>query len=199
MSLQAVTDSLARACRGGRALRSTVDLAMNTAADRQRALGLLGVNVETVQALLGRNLRDFALVLKPEQTPRRRRKAWRRVLLRRRNAVRLVEEVPPHADCLRSALEELGRVSQRMDDLEDRLRECPATSRRRREDLREELGRLVRATLESPSSLRRRLARAARWREQWEDVRGTICRATTCGWWSTWPRPIGAAGWGSWT
>ena len=70
--LQAVAGLLGRACQGGRTLRNTVGLALNSAADRQRALGLLVPNVQTLQGLLRKNSRDFQVVLRadqPAQTP----------------------------------------------------------------------------------------------------------------------------------
>jgi len=173
--LQAAARLLGHAREGLRSLRDAVGLPLNDAAQKRHALGLLAPNVRTVQALLRQNGQDFEAVLSVGRSARQRREAWRRIVLRRRKAVRLAEEVRTRMDGLRPAFEQLARISERMDSLQDRLRHRSAASARS-EAAGDELESLMRVAMESPSTLRRRIARAAKWRAQWEHSRRELSR-----------------------
>ncbi|NUQ64596.1 MAG: sigma-70 family RNA polymerase sigma factor [Pirellulales bacterium] len=173
--LETAAGLLDAAHRGQRTLYDLADAALSDSAGRQRIARLLPSNLQTLRGLLRKNQSDFASLFSANRSARGRRRLWRRIVSRRRRAIRLVEEVHPRLDHFQGALEELSRVSQRMDRLAAALGDRPA-ARGQAEALREELDRLMRATRESPSTLRHRLARIARLRQEWEDARKELSR-----------------------
>ncbi len=175
--LRAAADLLERVGERKQSFYEAIDLSMSNIEQRQRVLRLLALNARTLRGLLQADQRDFNVVLTAAR-PMRRRRAWRRIVLRRRAAVRLVEEVRPRINCLRSAFGELSRICEQMKDLGEQLARPRAdgAARQAGEDLRRELERLMRAAGESPSTLRRRLARMTRWRSQWETARSELAR-----------------------
>jgi RNA polymerase primary sigma factor len=144
-------------------LDRTVDVSVTDAAEKKRIMARLHPNLKTLDHLLKQNERDFHTVISRSAKMADRRTAWRRLVLRRHKAVRLVEELDLRTQRLQPLMEKLAQISRRMDDLlgqinELRRRHAPADSIA---VLRGELRYLMRVTLESPSTLRARTAKTA--------------------------------------
>ncbi len=138
-----------------------MEVAVTNLREKRRILDLLQPSLVTLRRLLQQNQRDFRTAVSKRQSRRARRAAWTRLSLRRRKAVRRIEELGLRTQRLQPLLEKLREVSQRMDVLTEelaQLRGNPAAHERVAE-LRRELRYLMRITLESPSTLRHRLAR----------------------------------------
>jgi RNA polymerase primary sigma factor len=90
-----------------------------------------------------------------------RREAWRRIGLRRRRAVRLVEELGLRTQRIEPMIKNLDEFSRRVDELKARVDEHRKTDRpaNQREPWLMEFRNILRATQETPTSLRNRVRR----------------------------------------
>ena len=95
-------------------LEQVVEVSLSSASKKRRRMRLLAANVQTLDRLLEHNRDDFAIATDKKLPQGDRRRAQRRLILRRRRAVRLVEEVRLRMSRLQSALESLRRISERM-------------------------------------------------------------------------------------
>ena len=95
--LQGAVSLLKKVRDGELRLDRTVDVSVTDAAEKKQIMGLLGPNLTTLDHLLRQNRRDFSVAISKSRQMSERRAAWRRLVLRRHKAVRLVEELePPH-------------------------------------------------------------------------------------------------------
>jgi RNA polymerase primary sigma factor len=146
-------------------LDRTIEVSVINLGEKSRLLKVLGPNLETLRHMLLQNKRDFVLAVGRRQPVRLRRQAWRRLLVRRVKAVRLVEELGLRTQRLQPLLEKLRQIGRRMDAIGQQLA-APCRSEEelaRATELRKELCQLMRITQESPATLRRRLARIDAW------------------------------------
>jgi RNA polymerase primary sigma factor len=127
---------------------------------RVRVRQLLEPNLRTVERLLERNDHDYAVAVDRSLPIADRRRAWRRVMIRRNRAARLVEEFDPRMDQLRTALNELKAVVRRIEDKRrDRRWAVASPTPTLEARLTREVQELSRSLLDPPRVLRRRLAR----------------------------------------
>ena len=103
---------------------------MTDAAEKKQILSLLTPNLATLDHLLRQNVRDFRVAISKKQPRAQRRTAWQRLVLRRRKAVRLVEELNLRTQRLQPVMDKLIEISQRMGTLIDQLRELRQRARR---------------------------------------------------------------------
>ncbi|HWB11230.1 MAG TPA: sigma-70 family RNA polymerase sigma factor [Pirellulales bacterium] len=161
--LQGAVALLKKVRDGELRLDRTVDVSVTDAAEKKRIMARLHPNLKTLDHLLKQNERDFRTVISRSAKMAERRAAWRRLVLRRHKAVRLVEELDLRTQRLQPLMEKLAQISRRMDDLIGQLNELrgkPAAADAANA-LRKELRYLMRITLESPSTLRARTANTA--------------------------------------
>ena len=142
-------------------LEQVVEVSLSSASKKRRRMRLLAANVQTLDRLLEHNRDDFAIATNKKLPQGDRRRAQRRLILRRRRAVRLVEEVRLRMNRLQSALESLRRISERM-TAASRPKPGIAALEADQDALRKESRKLKLMTLETRTSLTRRLARIAR-------------------------------------
>src|SRR5690606_12562338 len=91
------------------------------------------------------------------------RAAWRRLIVRRNKAVRLVEEMNLRTNRIQPLFEKVEEISHRMQTLKTHMAEALANGSacgRSYEELRAELVYLMRITLETPATLARRVETA---------------------------------------
>ncbi len=151
-------------------LDRTVEVSVINLGEKSRLLKVLRPNLETLRHMLLQNKRDFALAVGRRQPTRLRRQAWRRLLLRRVKAVRLVEELGLRTQRLQPLLEKLRQIGWRMDAIRQQLA-APCRSEEelaRAAEVRKELCQLMRIVQESPATLRRRLKRIDAWAGQYD-------------------------------
>lgn len=157
-------------------LDRTVEVSVTNVCGKRHILGLLEPNLRTLRQLLRRNREDFAVLISRSRPMRERRQAWRRLVVRRQKAVRLIEELGLRTQRLQPLWENLQQASQRMSALSAelaQLRGCRLSADRVAE-IRKELRYLMRMTLESPSTLRRRIARTARLQQQYDSAKRSL-------------------------
>jgi RNA polymerase primary sigma factor len=157
-------------------LDRTIEVSVTDAAEKKQVMGLLPPNLRTLEHLLRQNVRDFRIVISKSHPMDDRRTAWRRLVLRRHKAVRLVEELGLRTPRLQPLLDNLGEISSRMDSLKQQLSELgrDAASQQRAAELRRELRLLMRTTLESPSTLRRRMQRVKQYQKDYDAAKRVL-------------------------
>ena len=174
--LQGAVALLKKVRDGELRLDRTVDVSVTDAPEKKRIMARLHPNLKTLDHLLQQNERDFHTVISRSAKMADRRAAWRRLVLRRHKAVRLVEELDLRTQRLQPLMEKLAEISRRMDDLLQRIKElrskhAPADSIAA---LRKELRYLMRITLESPSTLRARTANTAKWLKHYDAAKRVL-------------------------
>jgi RNA polymerase primary sigma factor len=160
-------------------LDRTVDVSVTDAAEKKRILARIGPNLATLELLLRENRRDFAKAISKSRRETERRDAWRRLVLRRRRAVRLIEELNLRIQRLQPLVEKLQEISQRMDLLMAQMSEAETDPRMaaRKDEVRRELHYLMRITLESPSTLRGRTLRTAEYQHEYDAAKRVLSAA----------------------
>ncbi|HEX7379999.1 MAG TPA: sigma-70 family RNA polymerase sigma factor [Pirellulales bacterium] len=160
--LQGAVALLKKVRDGELRLDRTVDVSVTDAVQKKRIMARLHPNLKTLDHLLKQNERDFRTAISRSATLADRRAAWRRLVLRRHKAVRLVEELDLRTQRLQPLMEKLAAISQRMDVLLEQIADARRTGNENQlASLRNDLRYLMRITLESPSTLRQRTANTA--------------------------------------
>ncbi|MBL9122720.1 MAG: sigma-70 family RNA polymerase sigma factor [Planctomycetaceae bacterium] len=174
--------SLLRKVRDGELrLDRTVEVSVTNAAEKRQVLGLLGPNLRTIDHLLGCNRRDFRIAISKSRPKPERKAAWRRLVLRRHKAVRLVEELGLRTQRLQPLLDKLAEISERMNCLKEQIGELAgerdAAAREQVAKLRSELRYLMKVTLESRSTLARRTANTTRLQKEYDVAKRELSAA----------------------
>jgi RNA polymerase primary sigma factor len=168
--LQGAVAALEKVQRGELRLDRTIEVSVTNTSEKKNILKRLGPNLTTLRHLLKLNYRDFRLALSKRFGKAQRRAAWRRLVLRRNKAVRLVEEMNLRTNKLLPLFDNLCEISRRMQALRQQLRELrsgKATNiTRSADELRAELHYLMRITYESPATLKRRVHSTCQRRER---------------------------------
>ena len=169
--------SLLRKVRDGKLrLDRTVDVSVTDAREKKELLAKLDPNLKTLGHLLRQNRRDFNLALSKSASVAERKKAWRKLVVRRLKAVRLVEELQLRTQRLQPLVVKLREISERMDMLKLQLKELGvrAENQEKAAILRKELRYLMRATLESPSTLRARMQRTTEYQYDYDAAKRVL-------------------------
>jgi RNA polymerase primary sigma factor len=174
--LQGAVTLLKKVRDGELRLDRTVEVSVTDAAEKKQILSLLTPNLATLDHLLRQNVRDFRVAISKKQPRPQRRAAWQRLVLRRRKAVRLVEELNLRTQRLQPVMDKLIEVSQRMGTLIDQLggfrqQGAPAESLKR---LRDELHYLMRITLDSPATLARRIRNTLEYQSHYDAAKRVL-------------------------
>jgi len=137
----------------------TVQVSVTDRLEKDQILGRFPHNLKTIDTLLQRNKRDYRIATRKSGKLSDRREAWKLLGLRRRRAVRLVEELGLRTQRIESYIKTLDDFSRRVDDLKaqlDAARKNRASAEVRK-PIQEEFRRILRATQETPTSLRHRV------------------------------------------
>ncbi|HWC89347.1 MAG TPA: sigma-70 family RNA polymerase sigma factor [Pirellulales bacterium] len=157
-------------------LDRTVDVSVTDAALKKHTLARIGPNLATLDKLLGQNRCDFLIVISQSRPMTERRDAWRRLVLRRRRAARLVEELNLRIQRLQPLVQKLHEISQRMNVLSAQLgqKSHDPLVLTRQAEARKELRYLMRITLESPSTLRNRTLRTSEYQHEYDAAKRVL-------------------------
>ncbi|KKL57770.1 hypothetical protein LCGC14_2232100, partial [marine sediment metagenome] len=104
-------------------LDRTIEVSVINVREKRRLLKLLDPNLRTLKHLLQQNRRDFAVAIDKHCPPSERRAAWRRLVVRRNKAVRLVEELRLRTQRLQPIFEKLQQIHLRIVQLKEQLDE----------------------------------------------------------------------------
>jgi RNA polymerase primary sigma factor len=155
-------------------LYDALDVSMSDAAEKQRVRRFIECELVNVRDLLERNRADFDAAAEEDSPRRSRRKAWRRVLVRRRQTAGLIDQMQPKLQALQRAVVHLRELSRRVDALEVEIGR-PSAGGARAAELRVQLRQLLRHAVETPSTLRKRLRRITRRQHEYEAARKELC------------------------
>jgi RNA polymerase primary sigma factor len=160
--LQGAVDLLEQVYTGKLRLDRTIEVSVTNTSEKKRIMKRLGPNLLTLHHLLKQNRRDFYIAIDRTQPKPSRREGWKRLVIRRNKAVRLVEEMNLRTNRLQPLFEKLIAIADRMQSLLGQMSDAENSgySRGRTyEELRGELCYLMRITFESPATLQRRVDR----------------------------------------
>ncbi len=169
-SLHAAVSLLDKVHDGRLRLDRTIEVSVTNIREKRHIMGVLPPNLRTLRHLLKANRREFATAIGKSHTPPQRRDAWRRLVVQRCKAVRLVEELGLRTQRLQPLLDDLREISRRMDMLIEELKELRQVrdTSGRIGEVRAELRDLMKVTLESPSTLRRRVRKTTAYLKEYE-------------------------------
>jgi len=167
--LRGAVELLTKVRDGRLRLDRTIEISVSNTAEKKQVMKRIIPNLVTLEHLLAENRRDFKIAIDRRNPDKQRRAAWRRLIIRRNKAVRLIEELNLRTQRLQPIWEKLRAIHERMDSLKSQLDnyrdESNLTSH---EELRAELCYLMRLTLESPATLTRVIRRTTRYQQQYD-------------------------------
>jgi RNA polymerase primary sigma factor len=167
-STRIAVDTLKKVFQGELPFERTLRTSETENVRKEQIMGRMPHNLQTLEHLLKQNADDFKIVTSEAASAAERSAAKARLVIRRRKAATLCEELSLRTQRLQPIMKRLEQISRRMDELEQQI----ATKRTRTgsddlQCLRRELHDLVELTQETPDSLRRRVrettARFAGW------------------------------------
>ncbi len=176
--LQGAVELLEKVQSGELRLDRTIELSVTNTAEKKRTFKRLPPNLATIKHLLRLNHIDFRIAVSKKRTPTEKRAAWRRLVIRRNKAVRLVEELNLRLNRLLPIMQQLHKIGHRMSVITQQLAEStkPA-SEKIRSELVTELHYLMKITLESPATLAHLAARTMEHREKYDEAKRILSAA----------------------
>jgi RNA polymerase primary sigma factor len=168
--LQGATVLLQKVRDGELRLDRTIEVSVTNTAEKKRILRRIGPNLITLKHLLSQNFGDYRMAISKSNPMNVRRAAWKRLVVRRNKAVRLIEELNLRTGRLQPLLDKIAEISRRMVSIKQQLTEAatnPIVAERQHE-LSSELRYLMRITLESPATLARRIQRTEAFQREYD-------------------------------
>ena len=121
--LQSACKLLEQVRDGKLRLDRTIEVSVTNASAKKSIMKRIGPNVETLRHLLEQNRADFLTAVNRKVPMSERRAAWRRLVVRRNKAVRLVEEMDLRTTKLQPLFERVEEISRRMGEIHRLLRD----------------------------------------------------------------------------
>jgi len=165
--LQGATKLLEQVRDGRLRLDRTIEVSVTNASEKVAIMRRIGPNIKTLRHLLQRNHADFHIAICRRTSMVERRAAWRRLVVRRNKAVRLIEEMNLRTNRLEPMFQKLRTIEHQMMTLKTRLAEAKRTGfveGTTVEKMLRELRYLMRITYETPATLHRRVQRVSGYR-----------------------------------
>lgn len=175
--LQAAVVFLEQVRDGKLRLDRTIEVSVTNTGEKRRIMQRIVPNLITLRRLLTENVADYRTAVGKRRPIDARRAAWRRLVLRRNKAVRLIEEMNLRTNRLQPLFEKVEEIANRMQTLKEQLAESARTGQyrgRSRQELLGELRYLMRITLETPATLSRRVARTFELQEQYDAAKRVL-------------------------
>lgn len=140
----------------------TIKISQTEKLEKDMILKRMPFNLRTVEPLMEANVHDFERLLAKGVSEVDQTELRRRLKLRRKKAVTLVEELSVRTQRIQPLMKKMEQISARMTEIEhqlDRLRGCRSVKDKEdRANLEVEMHDLMRLTLEDPTSLRKRVS-----------------------------------------
>ena len=173
--LDGAVELLRRLKEGELRIDRTIEISVSNIAAKREVMKRLIPNLATLTHMLRSNQQDFNVAIRRRHPEAARRVAWRRLVARRRRAVRLVEELNLRTPRLQPLFAQLEEIYQRMDILQQQIRAAKAgESLTGVDELQAELHHLMKITSESPSTLRRSLQRTRRFQRHYDAAKRVL-------------------------
>ncbi len=171
-ALREAFELLKRVHQDERSFARTVQVAVSDRLEEHHIRGRLPLNLQTVDALLERNRQDFEVAVSRSRAKAERLDAWRRLLARRRRAIRLVEELGLRTEFFQKFFERLVEVDCRIHELKPAVMKKGHHQDRAH---RAEFRRLLRATQQTPGGLHRRVQRLRKILADHDEAKRRLC------------------------
>ncbi len=158
-------------------LDRTIEVSVTNAAEKKAIMKRIVPNTRTLGHLLDDNRGDYLTAINKSLPMRRRRAAWRNLVVRRNKAVRLVEEMNLRTNKLQPIFEKLRRSAIRMNEIRNLLAEphrLALAGMPTVEELQSELRHLMRLTYETPRTLSRRVDRCDTLRDDYDAAKRVL-------------------------
>jgi RNA polymerase primary sigma factor len=174
--LEAAVDLLEKVRDGQARLHDVIEMPSSGVAATRQVRRLLEQRLPPVQELLRQNREEFARAISPRSLAVAQRGAWKRVLVRRRQAAGLAEQLPLKIQSLQPALGELQGIARQMKRLRRQLlAQRGSADGKKRAAILAQLKELMLRTREDPATLSQRLAHIARRRRAYDAARQELC------------------------
>ena len=177
-SMTAALEPLEKVMAGELPFERTLRISDGENVSKKQILGRMPHNLPTIRHLLNVNIATFNQVIAPSSTAAERHELIAELTERRRKTATLFEELSLRTKLVQPIMKRLYQVGNRMDELEQQIREL-RRSRRNVDELHcyeRELHDLMLMTQETPESLRARIrtirARFAIWTEAKQELSG---------------------------
>ncbi len=160
-ALRAVVETLKKVQASELPFDRTVEVSVTEQREKEHIAGRLPHNLKTVEALLELNQADFRIATSKSISKTERRAAWRRLVQRRRRAVRLVEELGLRLHFLMALYDEVVALEPKMHQLKQQIDRAKQSGQPRSEWKKQaaEYRQLARYLQHSPRGLGERMAR----------------------------------------
>jgi RNA polymerase primary sigma factor len=175
--LQGAVSFLEQVRDGKLRLDRTIEVSVTNTGEKKRIMQRIVPNLITLRRLLVENTRDFRIAINKKLPTGERHAAWRRLVVRRNKAVRLIEEMNLRTSRLQPLFEKVEEISARMLTLKDQMSEALAVGfshGRTYAELRAELCYLMRITLETPTTLNRRVVKTYDYRQHYDAAKRVL-------------------------
>ena len=167
--LEGAVDALDKVRKGELRLDRTIEVSVTNTKEKKSIMRRLGPNLQTLRYLLEQNRADYLIAINRHHRRKLRHEAWKRLVIRRNKAVRLVEELNLRTNKLQPLFDKLAEISDRMQVLRTQIGEAKIhgfVGGRGVDELRAELHYLMRITFESPATLKRRIDKTCDFRRE---------------------------------
>ncbi len=174
-ALSNVVDTLRRVHTGDLPFDRTVKVSLTENLEKDKILQRMPHNLKTLEHLLEQNVEDFTRSLDERLGEEEHRTLRRKLKMRRRKAVTLVEELSIRTQKVQPLMKKMEQISVRMDELEGAINGLSMIKTREdRANLEKELRDLMMMTLEDPASLNKRMQSVRERFDEYEDAKRAL-------------------------
>ena len=169
--LEGAVEALEKVRDGELRLDRTIEVSVTNTTEKKNIMRRIGPNLKTLRHLLAQNRGDYAMAINKRNSRKIRHEAWKRLVIRRNKAVRLIEELNLRTNRLQPLFDKLCEISTRMQVLKQQIQEADLYGNvggRTTDELTAELRYLMRITFESPATLKRRVDRTFDYRREYD-------------------------------
>jgi RNA polymerase primary sigma factor len=172
-ALRLVVEVLRKVDAGDLPFDRTVKVSVTENLEKDQILGRMPANLKTLTYLMDQNRLDFKLFLQSKGDRKTQRMIFKRMAVRRRKCVRLVEELSIRTQKIQPLMKRLEQISNRMNEVVGELRDMKKAGLVNEEhgNMLKELKDLMLMTLETPGSLARRVRKMSERFRQYEEAK----------------------------
>lgn len=160
-----------------------VQVAVTDRLEKRQIRGRLPQNLATVEALMTQNCEEFARLVRRTQSGRSTKRAWRKLVHRKRRAVRLIEELGLRFEYIEPHFLQLKKHDLRLRELAAQIKTCsshPKSKTRKSKTskhtlLVDERERILHQVQLTPASLSRRIRNLALVHARYSQAKRDLC------------------------
>ena len=158
-ALRSVVETLKRVHTGELPFDRTVKVSQTENLEKEKILARMPHNLKTLEPLMDLNVEDFNKLLDERTSEDEKKELRRRIKVRRRKTVTLVEELSIRTQKVQPLMKKMEQISLRMAELQRQIEELRGNraAKEDRANLEKELNDLMLLTLEEPDFLLKRV------------------------------------------